>query len=77
VHVVLAANAGLFLGKNLLAYLVLAMGGALFVGNALALIRPPERADEGDLRRAPIARTLVMMGVGALAAVWALASLAS
>jgi hypothetical protein len=75
--VVLAARTGLFLGKNLLAYLVLALGGALFVGNGLALVRPPERPKEGELRRAPIGRTLLMMSVGGLAALWALASLVS
>lgn len=31
----------MFLGEDLLAYLVLAFGGALFVGNVLALLRPP------------------------------------
>ncbi|MGI8663012.1 MAG: hypothetical protein ACR2LQ_07345 [Acidimicrobiales bacterium] len=65
----------MFLGEDLLAYLVLALGGALAVGNVLALVRPPEQARDGDLARAPIARSVVMAVVGALAAVWALASL--
>ncbi len=68
---------GLFLGNDLLAYLVLAIGGALLVGNGLALMRPPEQPVKGDLRRAPIGRTFVMMGVGAVAAIWALGSLLS
>jgi len=65
-----------FLGEDLLAYLVLALGGALVVGNVMALIKPPERPkDEGDLARAPLARSLTMAVLGAVAAVWALASL--
>ena len=35
----------LFLGHDLLAWLVLAMGAALAVGNIAALVRPPNRAD--------------------------------
>ena len=68
-------GAGAFLGEDLLAYLVLALGGALFVGNLLAVIRPPERPRDGDLRRAPVGRSIVMAVVGFLAALWALASL--
>ena len=34
----------LLLGDDLLAYLVLALGGALAVGNGLALVRPPRQA---------------------------------
>lgn len=71
--VVLAAQ--LFLGENLLAWLVLALGGALAVGTTLALVRPPGEAAEGDLARPPLARSLVMIAVGSVAAVWALASL--
>ncbi|HWC67563.1 MAG TPA: hypothetical protein VG478_05810 [Acidimicrobiales bacterium] len=63
-------------GDDLLPWLLLALGGALFVGNVLAVIRPPERpAAESDLRRAPITRSLLMAAVGLVAAVWALASL--
>ena len=66
----------MFLGEDLLAYLVLAVGGALAVGNLLALVRPPdERQGEDDLERAPIGRSLVMAALGAAAAVWALGSL--
>ena len=69
------ADSGLFLGNDLLAWLILALGGALFVGNGLALVRPPEQLDRGDLRRAPAGRTALMMLIGAVAAIWALASL--
>jgi hypothetical protein len=67
----------MFLGDQLLAYLVLALGGALLVGNLMALARPPVRTQEGDLTRAPIARTVVMAAIGFIAFVWALASLVS
>jgi hypothetical protein len=60
---------------DLLKWLVLALGGALFAGNTLAIIKPPERAKEGDLSRAPVSRSVVMAGLGLVAAVWALASL--
>lgn len=72
-----AADTTVFLGNNLLAWLVLAIGGALLVGNALALVRPPQRPGAGDLRQAPVARTVTMMLVGGIAALWALASLLS
>ena len=69
---------GMFLGEDLLAWLVLAFGGALFVGNLLAVVRPPQRQlDEGNLERAPVVRSIVFAGIGLIAAVWALASLIS
>ncbi len=68
----------MFLGEDLLAYLVLAFGGALCVGNFLAVVKPPERQlDEGNLQRAPVGRSLLYSGIGLVAAVWALASLLS
>ena len=68
----------MFLGEDLLAYLVLAVGGALFVGNLLAVIKPPERQlDDANLERAPVARSLGFALLGLVAAVWALASLVS
>jgi hypothetical protein len=68
-----------FLGDDLLAYLLLALGGALLVGNGLALVRPPqkERRKQDELARAPVARTVVMMLAGLVAAIWALATLTS
>lgn len=67
----------LFLGEDLLAYLVLAFGGALVVGNLAAIFRPPAKDDrpDGDLDRAPVARSLVMAAVGLVAFAWALISL--
>ncbi|HEX7168550.1 MAG TPA: hypothetical protein VF230_16330 [Acidimicrobiales bacterium] len=68
----------MFLGEDLLPWLVLALGAALAVGNLLALVRPPQREKEdGELERAPIGRSLFMATIGGLAAVWALASLLS
>lgn len=67
----------LFLGDDLLAWIVLALGGALVVGNLAALVRPPQERQDGAFDRAPVARTFAMITVGAVAAVWALASLFS
>lgn len=69
---------GVFLGEDLLAWLVLAFGAALFVGNLLAIVKPPKRQlDDAHLERAPVARSVVYSGIGLVAAVWALASLIS
>ena len=65
----------MFLGDNLLPYLVLALGGALLVGNGMALLRPPPNPKDGELTRAPVARTATMMAIGLVATVWALATL--
>ncbi|MGA0117135.1 MAG: hypothetical protein ACO3JF_01970 [Ilumatobacteraceae bacterium] len=75
----------MFLGDNLIVYLVLALGGALAVGNIAALVRPPDKEkmsdskkdneDNNDLQKAPVLRSLVMAIIGATAAVWAIASL--
>ena len=66
----------MLLGEDTLVLLVLAIGAAMFVGNAMAIVRPPERPrKDGDLQRAPITRSVVMMLVGLTASVWAIASL--
>jgi hypothetical protein len=65
----------LILGDDLLAYLVLAFGGALFVGNLLAVLKPPKGPGGEESQRAPLARSLVMATLGLLAALWGLASL--
>ncbi len=67
--------AGVFLGEDLLPLLVLALGAALAVGNGMALVRPPANPKEGELDKAPVARSVVMILIGLIAAVWALASL--
>lgn len=65
----------MFLGEDLLPLLLLAFGGAMAVGSAVALVRPPERRTAGDLDRPPLARSLVMIAVGTVTALWAIASL--
>ena len=65
----------MFLGNDLLPFLVLALGGALAVGNGLALVRPPTQPRAGELAKAPVGRSVIMIAIGLLAAVWALASL--
>lgn len=73
----LAEESGAFLGNDLLPYLLLAMGGALLAGNLAAVLRPPAQAErkDGDLERAPIARSMVMAAIGLVIALWALISL--
>ena len=65
----------MLLGDDILPWLVLALGAAMAVGSALALVRPPERRGDTDLERAPVVRSLVFVAVGTIAAIWALASL--
>jgi hypothetical protein len=65
------------LGDDLIPWLLLALGGALAVGTALALLRPPDAPGEGDLARPPLARSMVMIAVGTIAAVWGAATLFS
>jgi hypothetical protein len=68
--------------------LVLALGGALFLANAFALVRRRADAREAptgksgksaksgtDLVQAPIARTVTYMLIGLIVAIWALASI--
>ena len=64
-------------GENLLALLVLAIGAALAFGNLMALIRPrpEEQIGEDELARPPLLRSIAMIILGLLAALWALASL--
>ncbi|MGH9164311.1 MAG: hypothetical protein ACRDZW_02210 [Acidimicrobiales bacterium] len=57
--------------------LVLALGAALVVGHGLALVRPPATPKSDELARAPAGRSAVMIAIGLLAAIWALASLTS
>ena len=71
----------MFLGDNLLQYLLLALGGALFAGNVAALVRPPDKRpavsgdDDAHLTKAPVLRSVLYGLIGLVAAVWALASL--
>lgn len=76
----------MFLGNDLLPFLVLAFGGAMAVGTFLALVRPPEQRPSGSakngsqnqkIERAPIMRSVLFIVAGTVAAIWALASLIS
>ena len=67
----------LFLGEDLLVWIILAFGGAMVVGSVAALLRPREEAKEGELVRPPLARTLVFVIVGLVAVIWAIATLTS
>lgn len=63
-------------GNELMQLLLLAFGGAMLVGNVLALVRPPVKPKgKGDLTQAPRGRTIAMAVVGGIATLWALASL--
>ena len=67
----------MFLGEDILVWLVLAFGAAMFVGNVLAVVKPPQKVADGSLARAPRSRSLAMAAVGLVAALWALLSLVS
>jgi hypothetical protein len=62
-------------GDDLLPWLVLALGGALAIGTVIALVRPPENPQTGDLSRPPLARSIAMIVLGSVAALWGLASI--
>ena len=67
---------GVFLGEDLLAWLVLAIGAAMAAGNLLALVRPPPQArDDEDLERAPLIRSVLFIVLGLISAGWAVGSL--
>lgn len=73
---VLAADGGtMFLGDDLIPYLVLAVGGALLVGNLAAMVRPRHVGEGGKPVRASARRAVPLALVGLVAAIWALATL--
>ncbi|MFV0526340.1 MAG: hypothetical protein ACK5RL_17780 [Acidimicrobiales bacterium] len=70
------------LGDDFLAWLTMALGGALALGTGLALLRPQQPAAdengvEGEVVRAPLGRSLIQIVIGSVAAVWALATIIS
>ena len=73
------AEESLFLGKDLLPWLMFAIGSALVVANIAAVVRPPrvDPADASSPRRspAPLKRVVPFVLLGLFVAVWALASL--
>lgn len=71
-----AEGVGAFLGEDLIVWLLLALGGALFVGNVMALVRPPVvKRDDADLDQAPRGRSIAMAGLGLVVALAALGAL--
>ena len=74
-------------GPEIITFLLLALGGALAVGNIAALINPegprrraqepppPPGAPDGQARP-KVGRSVVMIVVGLLIVIWAIASLA-
>jgi len=68
-------GSGFLGGADLLAWMVLALGGAMAAGSIMALVRPPEKPKEGDLPSAPVGRSIAMALLGSVAALWAIASL--
>lgn len=70
-----AEDSTLLLGEDFFAWAVLAIGAAMAIGNLAALVRPPATRPEGSVERPPVGRSLLMALIGAVAAVWALASL--
>ena len=71
------SGTGFLGGPGLIVWIVLALGAAMVVGNVMALLRPPERTKDGELSKAPVTRSAVMVGVGLVASIWAIASLVS
>ena len=66
----------MFLGEDLLAWLLLAFGGAMFVGNVAAVFKPRAAPrEDGELTHAPKARSLAMASLGLVASLWALFTL--
>jgi len=64
-----------FLGEDILVWLMLAVGGALTLGTATALIRPKSEVAEHELERPPLGRSLLQIGIGLVVVIWAVATL--
>jgi hypothetical protein len=66
----------MFFGKDLIVWLLLALGGAMCVGNVMALVKPPAvKRDDADLEAAPRSRSILMAAIGFVVAIAALAAL--
>ena len=65
----------MFLGENLLVLLALAFGGALAVGNFMALINTRGAPKDSDHEKPPLGRTIVMILLGLIVSIWAIGSL--
>ena len=65
----LGADQQLFLGKDFFPWMMIAIGGALVVGNLLAWFRPPAAAQG---KKPPLSRALTMSALGVVALGWGL-----
>ena len=65
----------MFLGENLLVLLSLAFGGALAVGNLMAVFNTRGAPKDSDYERPPLARSIVMILIGLVVSIWAIGSL--
>ncbi|MDE0267668.1 MAG: hypothetical protein OXI96_01335 [Acidimicrobiaceae bacterium] len=66
----------MFLGEDILAWMVLAIGGAMAAGNLAALLFPPRKKhNKKDLPRVPLVRCMLFVIIGAVSSVWAFVSL--
>lgn len=63
--------------EDLLPLLTLALGAALATGTALALARPREIANENELAKPPLGRSIIQITIGSFASIWAIATLLS
>ena len=64
------------LGEDFIVWMLLALGGAMFLGNLLAVVKPREaRQTDTDLDRAPRGRSIAMAVLGLVVALAALGSL--
>jgi len=54
---------------------MLAVGGALTLGTATALINPKSEVDEDELERPPLGRSLIQIAIGLVVVIWAAVSL--
>ena len=66
-----------FLGEDILIWLMLAVGGALTIGTATALIKPKAEIGDDELERPPLGRSLVQIAIGLIVVIWAAVSLLS
>lgn len=64
-----------FIGDDTLVLLMLAVGGALTLGTAAALLNPKSDVADDELARPPLGRSLLQIAIGLVVVVWALASL--
>ncbi len=63
------------MGEDILVWLMLAVGGALTIGTATALLNPKAEIGEDELEKPPLVRSLLQIGIGLIVVIWAAVSL--